>query len=563
MNISERQHRRLEDTITLMRESRQAWWPVWQDISDYFLPRRYPWLFLGPPARPGQPSGRAPSVRNTRLLDSTSSRALRVLATGMMNGITSPARPWFKLALKNKKYKDPSHVVNVWLAAATKAMHTCMAGTNFYSSLGIMYLEFSAFGTASLGIYENFEAVFRCKNYPIGGFMISTNSEGKVDTHAREFTMPLDQIVEKWPEAVLPTNLKAKVNSANIQERKHPCIVRHLVEPNRGEERFPKVRRSAKFREVYWLDTPEHLILDARGLDEFPHVTPRWEVYADDVWGTSPCMEAHPDVLQLQHLVKRKAQGLDKMVSPPMLAHSSLASKPKAFLPDGITYVSSADLQQGARPTYQINIPFQELHIDITEVQSRIKEVLFNDLFRMISDLDTVRSASEIDARREEKLVLLGPVLERFESEALRPSIERIFGIMMRADLFPPLPPELEGEELDPEYTGVLSDALRAVGTVSIERWLAFLGGLTQMSPDVIQIPDFDEMVRYYADAIGVPPQLLKERQQASEDRAAENEMGVVERAAGIGQQLASGAEALSKTDVGGGVSALQTMMGG
>jgi hypothetical protein len=54
-------------------------------------------------------------------------------------------------------------------------------------------------------------------------------------------------------------------------------------------------------------------------------------------------------------------------------------------------------------------------HTNLGEVRTPSRQQITfdecaNDLFRMISELDTVRSATEIDARREEKLVLLGPV---------------------------------------------------------------------------------------------------------------------------------------------------------
>jgi hypothetical protein len=43
------------------------------------------------------------------------------------------------------------------------------------------------------------------------------------------------------------------------------------------------------------------------------------------------------------------------------------------------------------------------------------------------------RNELEIIERKGEKLIQLGPVLERFENEALDPAIERCFNIMLRA----------------------------------------------------------------------------------------------------------------------------------
>lgn len=101
-----------------------------------------------------------------------------------------------------------------------------------------------------------------------------------------------------------------------------------------------------------------------------------------------------------------------------------LKNQPASILPGGITYIAGQN-NIGMKPIYQINPPVQEIMLDIQALQLRISNIFFNDLFQMISQLNTVRSATEIDARREEKLVLLGPVLERFENEALGKAIDR------------------------------------------------------------------------------------------------------------------------------------------
>ena len=76
--------------------------------------------------------------------------------------------------------------------------------------------------------------------------------------------------------------------------------------------------------------------------------------------------------------------------------------------------------------------------MDIQDVQKRIKEIFFNDLFLMFQQMEAEpRSATAIDARREEKMVMLGPVLERFQNEALDKVIDRVFNIMLRAQTVP------------------------------------------------------------------------------------------------------------------------------
>jgi hypothetical protein len=200
--------------------------------------------------------------------------------------------------------------------------------------------------------------------------------------------------------------------------------------------------------------------------------------------------------------------------------------------------------------------------MDIAQVQQRIKETFHNDLFRMISNLDTVRSATEIDARREEKLVLLGPVLERFENEALDPAIQRIYAIMDRAGLVPEPPPEVAGAELEIQYVSVLTAAQTAVATIPIERWVGFIGNMAAVRPDVLNIPDWEETIRYYGTQLGVPAKLALPREVSEAASAQQAQQSQLAQEAATGGTLADAGKTLSETDVGGGANALAQIMG-
>jgi hypothetical protein len=71
-----------------------------------------------------------------------------------------------------------------------------------------------------------------------------------------------------------------------------------------------------------------------------------------------------------------------------------------------------------------------------------------------------------------------------------------------------------------------------------------------------------DEMIDEYADALGVPPKVLRAVQQVAQMRAARVK---AQQNQAIMQQTAAavqGAQTLSQTDVGGGQNALQAMLG-
>jgi hypothetical protein len=333
----------------------------------------------------------------------------------------------------------------------------------------------------------------------------------------------------------------------------------HVVEENKddGLGKFP-----ARWREVYWeLGSNRDTYLAVRPLYEWPNVTPRWELLGSDAYGTSPAMDALPEVVQLQIMYLERAKALEKMVSPPLIVDQQLRNKPKALGANGITYAATASQNFGAKAAYNVAVQLQDIANDIQNLQTSIRETLYNPLFNMISQLDTVRSATEIDARREEKLVHLGPVLERFYNEGLDPVLKRIYGIMLRADLLPAAPQELDDTEIEVNYVSVLTDAQRASGTITIERFFQFTGGLAGVYPEATQVANVEELIRQYAEGIGVKPTGVRSRQEVAEAREAANAQQSLAAAAATGKDLAQGAKVLSETDVGAGMNAMQALL--
>jgi hypothetical protein len=551
MNVNNQEATRLQEVLAELKLARTPFWHLWREVADYFLPKRYIWLESGDENR------RAQNAKNPHILDSTGTLAVRTLASGMMNGITSPSRPWFKLKIAG--FAQASNAVARWQDEVGRRMLAVMAESNFYSSMATLYLDLSTFGSAASLIYEDDENVIHCYNPALGEFYFGQSFRLAVDTFGREIQRSAKQLVEQFGAENCSDIVSAAAAKGGAEALKNFRVV-HLIEPRKDTS---SVGNNFAFQETYWeaSELSRGKALSQRGFNELPGIFPRWEVTANDPYGTSPAMDALADVIQLQLETKRKAQGIDKVVNPPIVADVQLEHRPMALLPNGITYVSGQN-NVGAKPLYQIQPPLQEMTEDIREIQLRIRETLHNDLFRMISQLETVRSATEIDARREEKLVLLGSVLDRFEKEALSPAINRVYAIMARRGLLPEPPPELEdGTSVEIEYVSILSTAQRAVSAAPTERWLQLIGNLIQVAPEVGRVPDWDGLIRNYGEAIGVEARDMKSREQveaeAQAQAAAAQQEQVVEQAA----VASTAAQQLSETDVGGGANALQQLL--
>lgn len=551
MKISADRHMKLQSSIAAMKTDRQPWWQHWREVADYFLPRRYAWLL-------SKAEAARRATRNPHILDSTGTSAARTLASGMMNGITSPARPWFKLRVNGADEDD--HELRVWLDEVQRRMLLIMAESNFYNAMAVLYLDLVIFGTAAMLIYEDQKNVIRCFNPSLGEFYLAQDFGLSVNTFAREFNLKVHQVVAEFGLENCSDTVKSSYNEKGGGLQRDVCITQ-VIEPNLpGEGALPS---RFEFREVYYeTGGPLGTVLRSRGYHELPGVFPRWELSGNDPYGTGPASDALADVIQLQQETKRKAQSLDKLVSPPILASLQLAHRPMSLLPGGVTFVSDIN-EAGAKALYQVNPPLGEMTADIRDVQTRIRETFFNQLFRDISMLETVRSATEIDARREEKLVLLGSVLERFENEALDPAVNRIFGIAQRSGILPDAPERFANATIEIQYVSILSTAQRAVGVAPIERAFGLAGNLVGVFPSIANTMDTDEMFRIYCRDIGVPAAGMRSKEQSAEAKQRQDELVQQREAAAQGEALAKSGALLSKTDVGGGQNAVQALLGG
>jgi hypothetical protein len=538
-----------------MRIKRYSWWLHWRELADFILPRRYRWLVIANQMNRGSPI-------NNNIIDSSATLAARVLASGMTAGISSPTRPWFKLQIENM---EDDIDVAIWLGECNRRMMRVFQESNFYQAIAIMYFDLVVFGTACIIVYQDFENVIHCYNPCAGEYFFDLNHKLQVRTVARELTMSMSQLVGMFGIENVSQDVKQSVGpgaqaSLSTQEK----LVCHVIEANK--DNFDQVPKRFPFREVYWEQgSTNDRVLRAQGFYEWPCVNPRWDTSGNDPYGRSPGMDALGDTKQLQQETRRKGQAIDKMVNPPMQADVSLKNQPASLLPGGVTYVAGLLTgREGMKPIYQVQPQIGEMMQDIREIQNRIKITFHNDLFTGITDLQTVRTATEIDARREEKLVLLGPVLERIIGEGLGPAIDRTWGIMWRGGLLPPPPAKLAGAptHIQVDYVSMLAMAQRGLATAGIEKLWAFAGSIAGVKPNILNKLDEYQTMDVYGEALGVDARLIRSDEQVKAMDEEQAKQQAEQQAMQAGQGLAQGAETLSNTNVGGGANALQLMLG-
>jgi len=541
--------------LTSMRSDRSPYFGQWRELSSFIMPQRG--RFVMPPG-PNDTLRGLP--KQQAIIDRTATKAVKSLAAFLMAGITSPARDWFRLGVMRSDLAQ-DYQVKEWLAEVADRMRMVFASSNFYNSMASLYEELPTFGTGVMLALPDFDNVMTFTTLTAGEAMLLVGSDGRVNAIYREMVMNVQALVEEFGRE----NCSARVvNLYDAKQYSREVNLVHAIRPNyqimpgrMGWQGMPYL--SIRYEYGFNVDT----CLDVSGFHEFPAVAPRWDVVATDVYGHGPAEEALPDVKMLQILRRRQAEAIDKMVKPPMVGPASLKNSLVQLVPGGMNY---CDMNTTTRMRPALEIPptgIEPLAAMVAQTQRAIQGAFYADLIAQFSSGETPdMTAREVDERHEEKVLLLGPMLERFHSEALSPLINILFNRMARVGILPPIPKALAGQHVEPEFISLLAQAQRAVGTTAIEALLGFAGRLAAVAPNVMDNINIDEAVDEYADMTGVSPKIMNDPQVVAQIRQQKAAQEQAAMQAQQGQAAVQGAQTLSETNVGGGQNALQLMTG-
>ncbi len=564
----------LESEISMDRTWRDTWWiSNYSDLAKFILPRRSIWLTQSAGGLPSPNSMTRGLEINQAILDPTATFATRICAGGLMSGLASPSRPWFKIspALRGIQIDDEARQ---WLDSVEDVVYTVLARSNFYNAFAQECEDIVIYGTAVNIIYEDEKDLIRCYTPCIGEFYLGSGGTLRVNRFERVFVYTIAQMIDFFGVENCPSDIQKlwfEKGGALTTER----LVAHSIEPNFDVGRTKKVGKikgDFTWREVYWLyGASSSGPLAMRGFLDCPFTASRWSTQSNDAYGRSPGMDILPDVRQLQVETARKAEGIERGLNPALIASAEMQNKPTSRLPGHITYLAGdIGAGKGMRSIYDTQFDLDHVSQDIALIQQRIKQGLFVDLFMAITDApQNEKTKFEIQARLTEKMQTIGPVIENLLSESLQPKLKRIFGILKRKGMLPPPPKSMHGVPLDIQFVSILALAQKSASTSGIEALMRMVGELGQIHPDVLDIPDFDETVEEYSQLLGNKQKILKDRKiiaairkQRADMQAKQQQSAMMEQASKTAGNAAGAANTLSQTPVGQGQDALSAILG-
>lgn len=484
-----------------------------QELADYFYPRSVRFL--------AKNVNKTNKRRNKKILDSTPITAVRNFSSGMMSGATSPAQNWFKFKIRNYNMEN-DYEVKSWCAQVEKLMRDAFNASKIYTKLPIIYKQLGVFGFAALSLEPDYDDIFVCKVLPIGSYRYAKNYKGQVDTFVREYSETAKNIVEQFGE----DNVSDAVKNANKENPLAYFELIHFVMPNPNFDSTKAWAKNKKYISVYYeKNSTENKFLSESGFDKFPYVVFEAETNGEDVYPSDcPGINALPDVKQLFEMIKEYAKAIKKIVSPPLKGPATYKDRTISTLPEAYT-PDLDDGSEGVRPVHEVNPRILELSQQIETMKNIVKEHFYNDLFAMIlNTAERGRTATEVNELKEEKMVLVSPLLEQIHT-----GLDLIhcwcFEEFLRVDILPEPPEQIQGGELEIEFVSTLAQAQKVQKIASMERFSTFTINLANtLDPMLRGKINGSKMIDDYADFANIDPSQINPTEYVEQMRIAQEQ---------------------------------------
>ena len=173
-----------------LKAKRVTWEDHWQDIADYFLPRKANITMKHTKG----------DKRHDQVYDGTATHALELLSASLNGMLTNTISPWFILKFRNDATNEDD-TAREWLESCAKIMQQAFARSNFQQEIFELYHELLAFGTSAMFITDDVKDDLRFKTIHISEIFITENEKGLVDSLTRRFNLQNKNIPSMYPDA--------------------------------------------------------------------------------------------------------------------------------------------------------------------------------------------------------------------------------------------------------------------------------------------------------------------------------------------------------------------------
>ena len=477
--------------------SRSQWESQWRELAEYVLPRRADFNRIRPQGDRRPPRG----------FDSTAAWANEQLAAALHGLLTGPTAPWFQLRAQDAEADDDA-ALRAWLDEAGRRMMAVFnsPASNFQSQIHEVYLDICCLGSGALYVEEGAGGV-RFSARSLAECCFEDDADGRIEGVYRRFTLTARQAAALWGAAAGEAVARALRDPGGVDQ---PLAFLHVVRPRRARGEGAMAADMA-FESLY-IALEDRTLIAEGGYRDMPYMTPRWSKVAGETYGRSPAMTALPDIRMIDAMARTVIQAAEKAAAPPLIVPDDGFALPISTAPNSLIFRRTGF---GAGETIQPLQTGGSVNIGL-EMMERVREQIlraFNvDWFNLAPAPGM--TATEVVARQQERMRLIGPMIGRLQSELLGPLVTRVFGLLLRRGVFGPPPVDLAEIALKVDYVSPVAKAQRQDELFAIDGLRRAASELAALDPAAAQAFDAEAALRRTAAILGAPSGLLRAETQ-------------------------------------------------
>jgi hypothetical protein len=501
----------LSQQLSMLRSQRAPRDATDQALCEYLLPYRGEWLT--------QPNDNKYD-KYLKILDPQATEAVEFAAAGMHMGLTNQARKWFKLALEDRDLTAYG-AVKVWLEEVERRLYVALKKTGFYANVLTSYLDEMTFGGSCLIACPDPDNFMSWDVWSVGSYFCQQNDRKIVDTVFRDLWMTARQMVEAFGEQNCS---KLVQDTAKKNPYTYYPVTQAIVPSNTAVKDGISTWADMPFQSFYWeggstamsdgtsttQSGSSQQLLSAKGYPFKPAIVTRWHQTGSDVYGVSPGHLWLNKIKQLQQYSIGQTKSVHNESDPALLIPEAMRQKPFSMLPGSKNYFTG-DVSQIKR-MIDFRYDYQGVSMLIADARKQLNRGLYADLMFSFINREGVQplNNAEVLEIKDEKLLMLGAVVDRECTEKLEPVIDIVYAELERRGMLPPMPMELDGQEIKVEFISVLAQAAKLVNTRAIQSISGFTGQLAQFNPIALDKLNIDEAIEQYADAVGASATIIR-----------------------------------------------------
>lgn len=447
--------------------------------------------------------------QRSQIYDNTAEDAADTASAALHAMTTNPATRWFELGMFDEQIARDT-AAGSWLWRHTSKMLRCFRhpSARFNLAMDEDNAQLINLGNSCLHVEERMGKLPLYRACDMAHIWWDENADGEIDIVGREFSLTARAAVEKFGADVPEQVWKMAEGRGTAYDMVNFL---HVNEPRNERDRTKRDRRNMAFRSTYLcLDFPA--IVRVGGSHELEYVCSRLRKRAGRRYGRGCGHRALGDNDILQRMNRTVLLAGELTIQGPTLVPDDEDFGPVTFKPRGIMRVRPDLLANGAHPRPYLTNTRVDIGLDlINDRRELVRRSYLKQLIELARDpkfTATQFLSLEAEAKRG-----LAPLLGRMEVERLGPIVGRTYNVLKRIPgIMEPVPPELAGQPLQPNFDSPDAKAMRLGVARSIAQALEVMAPAVQATGDDAAWDNFDldEGWRAQGEGMSMPSALLR-----------------------------------------------------